>query len=621
MSDGWNGRRVTAARAALAARTTWPTPCGRCNKPVQITDQWVLGHVVARSLRPDLMWEPSNHRVECRACSDASSQAAVIEKARAEGARDALADRASVFSGAGVDGKTPDLPVHTHGRPSEPLVIREELCWAPERLAAYAWTAWLLPFPDEASMPLAMSPVHPEAVGSYGPEAIEWMESNLTERGRPLRFRFWQALAICRQLEHRADGSLCWRTVVESTPRRSGKSTRLRAVALWRLAVGPDLFEPDQLVLHTGKDLAIVREVLRKAWPWADARKDDGWDCKRGMTEPEVSYHETNRWVARSKDSTTGYDVCAAMVDEAWDVPPSSIDDDLEPAMLERVSPQLLLTSTAHRRATSLMRGRIAAALAAEDDDTLLLWWGALPGSDPGDPEAWRAASPYWSEDRAKTIAAKYAKALAGEADPEFDDPDPMAGFVCQYLNVWPLREGRRAAGTPVVAEDAWAELVQPAPGATPAAAAIESWPGDDVSLALAWAVEDGVLVSVSDHPDVASTAAALRATGYRRQTIVGASLSDDPALRGLRVTKGTGRTGEAVSTLSRMLGSDQLRHDGGEHLSAQVLGVRTTPSADGLRLVSKKRADAVKAAAWAASAVLRSSGAKRARIILPRSA
>ena len=85
--------------------------------------------------------------------------------------------------------------------------------------------------------------------------------------------------------------------VLESGPRRIGKSVRLRGSSLWRLEHGPELFEPEQLVMHTGANLAIVREVLRKAYSWAATR--DGWDHKKGMTEPEISRDEVNRWVAR----------------------------------------------------------------------------------------------------------------------------------------------------------------------------------------------------------------------------------------------------------------------------------------------------------------------------------
>src|SRR3546814_12000305 len=99
-------------------------------------------------------------------------------------------------------------------------------------------------------------------------------------------------------------------------------------------------------------------------------------------------------------------------------------------------SSDLVLTSTAHRRATSLMRTWLADAQAMTDPETLLLLWAAPVGSDPGDPEVWRAASPHWSEDRRRLIASKYAKALAGEADPEFDDTAPMRGLESQSLHI-----------------------------------------------------------------------------------------------------------------------------------------------------------------------------------------
>lgn len=603
-AQAWSGRKVTAAREIVAA---WlPMQCGRCPRIVDGTEPWVVGHKVARSLRPDLMWEPSNWQPEHRTCSDASAQAAVIEKARAEGARAALSD----FPDASGSGQPPHLPAHTR-EASVPLVeARAGLSWADLCTDAPEWLTPFLEVPGDAAPPLWVSGVHPEAVGSLGPAAIEWMESNVMERGRPLRLRWWQKLAIVLQLQHREDGSLCWRVILESGPRRIGKSVRLRGMALWRLANGPTLFEPEQLVLHTGKDLAIVREVMRKAWAWAAPLED--WDIKRGMTEPEVSFQGVNRWVARSKDSTTGYDACLALCDEAWDVAPSSIDDDLEPTMLERESPQLVLTSTAHRRATSLMRGRILDALATDDGETLLLIWAMPPGADPGDEAAWRAASPHWSEDRRRMIASKYAKALAGEADPEADDPDPMQGFIAQYGNVWRFRERRQQRGDLLISEEAWAGLVEPASVDTPVGAAIESWFGRGLSLALAWRVEDRVLVSVSDHLELDAAVDALKATGFRGRAVLGTSLMTDPAVRRIQRVKGEARTSAAVHDLRRLLTEDLVRHDGGAHLTGQVLAVRTLPGADGPRLVSSERADAVKAAVWAVRAA-------RSRVGKPR--
>ncbi|MFT4010876.1 MAG: HNH endonuclease [Nocardioidaceae bacterium] len=571
-----------------------------------MTDNWVVGHKVSRLARPELTWAMDNWQVECRDCSNRSANEAFAEKA--------LADAA--FSREVGGQSSAPLPAHTHGNHSQHLEVRVDLSWASFIRSAPAWLSDVLVLPEDASPPLATSAVHSEAVGTYGPEAVAWMEANLRERGRPVRLRWWQKLATYRQLEHRADGSLCWRVVLESTPRRSGKSTRLRAMALWRLEHGEDLFEPEQLVVHTGKDLAIVREVLRKAWPWAAVRDD--WDLKKGMTEPEVS-HGLNRWVARSKDSLTGYDACLAVVDESWDVKPETIDDDLEPSMLERQSPQLLLTSTAHRRATSLMRGRISAVLAEDDGETLLLWWGALPQDDTGDPAVWRAASPYWSQDRAQMIAKKFAKARRGEGDPELDDPDPVAGFRSQYLNSWLLSERAVARGNPLLSEDAWGQLCTAMHSyAPPDAVALESWFEAGYSLASAWLLPDGkVLVSVSDHAELATAVASSQATGCKRPLLVGASLLDDPALKGVRTRKASGRTPAAVEDLSRLLAEDALRHDGSAVLAAQVLAVRTLPSADGMRVTSKHRADAVKAAVWVATEARKPAGLGH-KVILP---
>jgi hypothetical protein len=430
--------------------------------------------------------------------------------------------------------------------------------------------------------------------------AVEWMEANLTERGRPLRLRWWQKLAFVLQLQHRADGSLCWRVILESGPRRIGKSVRLRASTLWRLRHGPELFEPEQLCVHTGRDLAIVREVLRKAWPWAEALPD--WATKRGMTEPEVSYLGSNRWVARSKDSTAGYDCCLAHADECWDILPSAIDDDLEPSMLERESPQLVLTSTAHRRATSLMRGRIADVLAADDGETMILLWGAPPGADITDPAVWRAASPYWSASRRQLMANKLAKALAGQDDPELDDVDPVKGFMSQYLNVWLLTE-TRTVGSPVVAEDDWKALATEVPTSPPDSIVVESWYGEGVALARAWKPASGpVVVAVEDHPDLTTAVAQIASWGYRKPVLVGSSLADHEAWKTnkLRVTKMAEATRTSVGDLLRNLAEHRFRHTGSALLSEQVLGLRVSPGTDGPRIRSTGRLDAVKVLGWA---------------------
>ncbi|MFC6156153.1 HNH endonuclease [Kribbella jiaozuonensis] len=493
----------------------------------------------------------------------------------------------------------PALSVRSLPGTEKPVEARAELLWSPGRLEGYSWLRGLLEVPEDASPPLYMSLPPDDAVGSYGQQAIDWIESTQTDpTGRHIKLRWWQKLGITRQLEHREDGSLCHRVVLESCPRRAGKSVRLRGLALWRMA-HPTLFGEVQTVIHIGSDLKVCREIQRGAWPWAE--KVAGWTVARGNGKEQIETPDGDRWIVSAQEAAGySFDVTFGIVDEAWNVKPDAVSEGLEPATLERLSPQLHLTSTAHRKATSLMKTHLRDAITSEDTETLLLLWGATAGQDPSAIETWKAASPHWSEDRRKMIADKYSKALAGEADPAADDPDPMQGFLAQYLNIWQLTGASAGRGEPIVKPNEWASLVEDTPKRVPDAAAIEDWFGQGVSLALAWRLEEEVVVSVKDFDDLTNAVDALKATKFRRTATVGASLLEDPALKGVQVKKGSGRVGASVQELGRLLSEYVVLHDGGEHLTGQVVGARTVPGADGPRMVSHGRADAIKTAVWA---------------------
>lgn len=319
--------------------------------------------------------------------------------------------------------KSPDL-VEVLDRRGDPLAVCSEVPW----LAEFVKVA-----PDAAS-PLAMSGPHPDAVGSYGAECIAWARDSFG-----VTPRWWQALALTRQLEHDADGQLVYPEVIETAPRRSGKSARLRIAAMWRCLRGPDLFGEQQLSMLVSKDLAVGKEIHRGVWRWAEQHS---WNVVRLGGAQEVESPAGDRWLLRAPNAAYGYDTGYGQGDEAWGIDPQAITDGLEPALLERRSPQLHLTSTAHVRASSLMRRRLAGALRGDDPNVLLLMWGAHPLADVADEATWRAASPHWTEARRALVARKYLAALAGEQEPEFDDPDPVRGWAAQYLNVWPLLLG-----------------------------------------------------------------------------------------------------------------------------------------------------------------------------------
>jgi hypothetical protein len=627
--DYWGGRAAQKARAHMA--TLLPAPCGQCGVMIDPTDPWVVGHIKDRATHPELTWDPTNWRHEHRSCSDRTGQSVVIAKARADLARELgtpayaaeiATDQPALFP-TGSPAPTapprpfPLFPTGTHSGSIEP---RDDLRWDPDYLAGFPWLQGFSTVPEDAAPPLYMSPVHPAAVCSYGwdgcthnadkPAAVAWIESELR-----LTLRWWQRLAIVRQLEHRADGSLCYREVDESCPRRAGKSVRLRGCALWRMD-NAELFGEVQTVVHTGSDLAICREIQRGAWSWAERR---GWTVGRANGKEALETSSEDRWLVRAQDAVYGYDVCYGLVDEGWDVRPDTVSEGLEPAMLERHSPQLHITSTAHRRATSMMRTRIANALTIDNPEVLVLIWAAPDGADPADPEVWRAASPHWSEDRRRMIASKYAQALAGEADAHADDLDPLEAFRAQYLNMWRLRAAKAGRGDPVITAEDWAARAVDTPAGVPVSAALESWFSRGVSVALGYRYAgDAITVVVTDHPDLASAVREIRRSGYRGTVTVGSSLATDPALAGVKVRKGEGQVRAAVQEITRLARSGAIRHDGGEHLAEQLLSVRTLPGADGPRMASTGRADAIKAAVWAATSARRPS-VGRPRVILPR--
>jgi hypothetical protein len=82
----WGGDRVTRARAALAARVDWPTPCVRCGRPVYPT-AWHLDHIPSRSQLDPAEWDnPAHHYVSHVRCNTRAG-AIAGNKARSSVAR------------------------------------------------------------------------------------------------------------------------------------------------------------------------------------------------------------------------------------------------------------------------------------------------------------------------------------------------------------------------------------------------------------------------------------------------------------------------------------------------------------------------------------------------------
>jgi hypothetical protein len=474
------------------------------------------------------------------------------------------------------------------------------------------WLDFLRDVPEDAIWPRLMTVPHRDAVGSLGLEFIGWTESRT---GRELRW--WQRLVAVRALEVDADGRLCWETILLSTNRQVGKSWLVRELCLWRIHQGDRFGEP-QDVLHTGKDLGICKEVQRPARVWAKHRQT-AYKVREVNGQEEIEWlADGSRWMVRAKEAVYGYSVGLAAVDEAWKVRASSVDEGLTPTMVEREQPQLLLVSTAHRLATSLMLNRRRVALESLEVGTgeLLIEWSAPERADLEDRLAWRQASAHWTPRRERMIAGRLEAALAGATE-DPDEPDPVAAFRAQWLNQWPRRLAEPTGATePLLPDGLWLELVEPEIASTGAVyVAVEDDYGLGAAVAAVARTEDGRLeVDGWLRPDwdaALEDVIALAAVRPIRRLLVGASMLDrvTPAARPRPVPAGARETRIALALVRDLAQTGALCHD--EHTydlddAFTQATVRETPA--GLQLVARGPTHLLRAAGWAIMAAHRPS-------------
>jgi hypothetical protein len=362
-------------------------------------------------------------------------------------------------------------------------------------------------------------------VGSLGADFVRFAEAR---SGRPLRW--WQRLVATRLLEVDADGRLVWETLILTMARQLGKSWLLRELLLWRMQQGDRFGEP-QDVLHTGKDLAVCKEVIRPALYWALERPE--FTVRRGAGEMEIEYlADHSRWLLRAKGSVYGYSVSVGAVDEGWKVRPEIVDEGLAPTMVERVQPQLWLISTAHREATGLMlmRRQVALNELESGDGGLLIEWSAPRSLELDDVNAWRLASPHWTPQRQRLVGRQLEAALAGEAEISEDEADPVEAFRAQWLNQWPVKTIPSGLAETLLPAGLWAYLTEPGLSSSePLFVAVEDDYGNGAAVAAAARLSDGRIEVdgwLTDDWD-AAVLDVLRLGALRRirQLLVGASM------------------------------------------------------------------------------------------------
>jgi hypothetical protein len=467
------------------------------------------------------------------------------------------------------------------------------------------WLDALRDVPPEGSWPRLMTPPHPRAVASLGeafaPFAAERMGGEL---------RWWQRLAATRLLEVDETGRLVWPAALVLTARQVGKSVLLRELCLWRLLQSERFAQP-QTVVHVAKDRAIAAEIQRSARAWARERPDEFPKVMSANGYELVEHASGGRWLIKSRAGVYGHSSSFVVVDEAWAVKASEVEDAIVPTLVETTSSQLLITSTANRAATSLVLGRRRAALELLDDPgsgDLLLEWSAPPDADIRDRDAWRLASPFWTEQREHLIAAAAERALAGDAGGDGDDP--QGAMRSQWLSTWlePQRSDDRR-GEPLLSRAVWDSLRTDEDCVGQRwTIALEDHFGHDGAVAACGELSNGDWLLAGWEFDARSSAVAkaveLVDVFPSVRLLAGASLLPDPDLAMLpRPVAATSVTTRQALPLLRELAAQGRVHwdpaDGSE-LAAAVERCRVVERQTGLVPAGPERTDLVRAAAWA---------------------
>ena len=465
------------------------------------------------------------------------------------------------------------------------------------------WLEDLRELPVEAVWPRLMTLPHPRAVGSLGRE-FEWWVRARTGR----RLRWLQRLFVRRLLEVDAAGALVWETALLTMARQLGKSWLLREVIMWRLHQGGRFGEPQEIA-HMAMTVQHARQVLEPEQRWAKTRT--GYDIAEAHDDESITWQaDESRWLVVSKGTKRsggayGKSTALGVVDEAWAVRAAAVDDALEPTTVAVAQSQLLLVSTAHRMATSLMLDRRAAALEVLDDGSegdLIVEWSAPYDSELEDREAWRLASPHWSAQRERLIAKAVRRALSGQASDDPDEPDPVQAVRSQWLNIWPRRL-TVGGGEALVDVATWRSLRRPV-DATPGRlwVAVEDNYGHGAAVAAVASLGADVFevdgwLCVDRFGAVAEAEALIAGHRSPATLILGASL--DRARRSC-VRASSAETRYGLPLLRSLVAQRRLVHDDTPELDEQFAAVRVREVIGGLHLVGGKRSDLVRATCWA---------------------
>jgi hypothetical protein len=479
-----------------------------------------------------------------------------------------------------------------------------------EALWDVAWLDDLRDVPAGAVWPRLMTAPHPAAVGSLGREFEWWCRAH-----RGVELRWFQRLVARRLLEVDADGRLVWLVLLLTLSRQLGKSWFLWLILSWRLHQG-ERFGVPQRLLHMSIQMSQVRDVMNRELRLADARPDR-YSTMDNNNDTWVEWRDDgSRWVrvvrgtGRAGGAYGQSGVAVGVVDEAWSIPVTAVDDGLEPTLVAGEQPWLLLISTAHRLATALMIDRRRAALedlASVAEPVLLVEWSAPRHFGLDDVEGWRMASPHWTPQREQLIRMRVQRAQSGFASEDESEPDPVESVRAQWLNQWPVALSSSAKVTALVDVERWAGLDTSTGVPVRVWVAVADNLGRGAGVVAVADVGDGRYeVDGWTCPDREAALAEARRT--IEVLDVPGRLVVEPALSS--IAPGADRSLPAdvrfgLPLLRELVESGRLVHDATPELDAQLAECRVRSVQGGLALATLARSDLIRAAALAMRAAV----------------
>ncbi len=253
----------------------------------------------------------------------------------------------------------------------------------------------------------------------------------------------WQRYVADVALEVDGDGRLCYRDVIFTVPRQSGKSTLILPVMVHR-AVG---FPDRQKITYT----AQTRNDARKKWIEEYLYRLQRSPFKSKFQTRLANGGESILWdngsmqdlLATRRDSGHGFTLDLGVVDEAFALYDDRVEQAMKPAMVTRLMAQMWITSTAGDEQSTWLRSKIELGREAVEADSgggvAFFEWSAPDDADPDDEATWRGCMPALGSRVSVDTIRSERQSL----------PDSV--FRRAYLNQWPV-----ARHESVFAESDW---------------------------------------------------------------------------------------------------------------------------------------------------------------------